>query len=124
MSDDDSFVPNALNSIYQFLDNENKEIILSPYYEGEKAKRKYNLNFSIEKGVCSASKYLYDGILFSGLIFKRECIKDISAEKFVNLNYFSDIFSLILFVFYGGYYLNIPLIQCIGDGRMLMGQQI
>lgn len=121
MSDDDSFIPNALNSIYQFLDNENKEIILTPFYEGEKAKRNYNSNFSIEKGVCSASKYLYDGILFSGLIFKRECIKDISAEKFVNLNYFQIYLVLYCLYFYGGYYLNIPLIQCIGDGENAYG---
>lgn len=122
MSDDDKFINNSLDKIFSFLEEHNKDFVFSPFvFQDGSYKRKYNNDIKIEKGNTSAAKHLYDAILFSGLIFKRKLISEISAERFVNTNYFQIYLSLFMLYNYGGYYLDIPLVKCVGDGENAYG---
>jgi len=122
MSDDDMFINNSLDKIFNFLEIHNKDFVFSPFvFQDGLFKRKYNNDIEIKKGNNSAAKYLYDAILFSGLIFKRKLISKISAERFVNTNYFQIYLSLFMLYNYGGYYLDIQLVKCIGDGENAYG---
>jgi len=122
MSDDDCFVENSLDKVLEFLGKEDEPFVYTPFILSNKlVQRKYNNDIKIKKGSSRIVKYLYDAILFSGLIFKHELVHNISAERFVNLNYFQIYLALYMFYNYGGYYLNVPMVNCIGDGENAYG---
>lgn len=118
-SDDDAFVPHQLDCLIEICENNEYAMILSSYLSNDSFafNRKYNHNFQITSGERQAAQHLYDGILFSGLVFKRNIIQDLDAEKFVNTNYFQIYLLLKTLNAYGGYYMKNPLINCIGDGE-------
>ena len=122
ISDDDCFIPGALDKVHNILLNNEEVCVFSPFICEGKYQRKYSESFKIEKGLLNASKFLYDGILFSGLIFKKDKISYISAEWCVNLNYFQIYLLLHCLCHYGAYYMNIPLINCVGDGENAYGK--
>lgn len=121
MSDDDSFIDGALCKILEFLKGKNYGVIFSPFKLEGGMKRKYKKEHIIKHSIKNAASYLYDSILFSGLIFKRDYIYLYSADRFLNLNYFQVFLFLSVLSKYDGYYVDIPLINCIGDGDNAYG---
>lgn len=118
-SDDDSFIPSQLSQYIAALKkNSSINLAFSPFVlAGGQIKRKYNKSFNIEPGENNLCKFLNDGILFSGLTFKREVIEGISAERFLNTYYFQIYLFLSVLFLHGAGYFNIPLISCNGDGE-------
>ncbi len=121
ISDDDMFIKGALDETIKFLKKKEYGVIFSPFVEAGKFKRKYKKEFEIEPGAENAARHIYDSILFSGLIFKRELVSGISAERFFNLNYFQVYLFLSALTKHHGYYLNLPLVNCVGDGENAYG---
>jgi len=122
MSDDDCFIENSLDKVLEFLGKEDVPFAYTPFILPDKlVQRKYNNDIKIKKRSSRIGEYLYDAILFSGLIFRHELVCNISAERFVNLNYFQIYLALYMFYNYGGYYLNIPMVNCVGDGENAYG---
>lgn len=119
ISDDDMFFPKQLDKILKILEKEPKGVIYSPFYQKDinEFRRYYKIDRIIQKGEEYIGKHIYDSILFSGLIFQREIIKNIDAERFLNKIYFQVYLYLYCGHFYGGYYVNEPLIVCVSDGE-------
>lgn len=118
-SDDDTFHPNQLDRVLVLLKQTDITMLLTSY-SGEDSyafNRSYNNSFRIPAGICSIKKHLYDGILFSGLLFKSTIIKPLDAEPFVNCNYFQIYMIMKALLHYGGFYEPIKLINCIMDGE-------
>ncbi len=120
-SDDDAFNIGALSHILNVLKEKRPDYMLTAYSSNDdKAlNRKYNQNFDIESGFDSTIKYLYDGILFSGLIFRSDLVKNsiFNMNRFINTNYFQIYLLLKMLYHYKGIYDNTELINCIGDGE-------
>lgn len=121
MSDDDAFNAEALSYVIKVL-KEKTQAFMYTAYSGTDSKalnRKYDKCFEIKAGIKSVNAYLYDGILFSGLIFRRECIRGLISDmdRFINTNYFQIYLVAKMLYKFGGYYDNIELINCIGDGE-------
>ncbi len=125
MSDDDVIYPGVLDKLITFLDTTGNKpaLIFSPFWYGpfHDMKRKYNKSHIIPSGEASAIKYVYDSILFSGLIFKRDTIINLDAEKFKNLNYFQVYLFLSVIYKYGAYYFDELMINSISDGENAYG---
>jgi glycosyltransferase involved in cell wall biosynthesis len=121
ISDDDMFIKGALDKTIKFLKKKEYGVLFNSFVEAGKLKRKYKNNFEIESGAENAARYIYDSILFSGLIFRRELVNYISAEKFTKLNYFQVYLFLSALTKRPGYYLNLPLVNCVGDGENAYG---
>lgn len=117
ISDDDSFVPNSLDQFIDYVTTHEDSLYFQPFVnENNNIKRKYSKSFKKNGGINSC-RYIYESILFSGLTFKREKIKDINAVQFVNSNYFQVYLFLEIAFKYGISYVNIILIKCNGDGE-------
>lgn len=123
LSDDDALINNSLDIIIECLQIEKPSLLFSPFllYYSNEYKRKYNNSFKIYANEKNAGKYIEDSILFSGLIFRTDLIKEFDARNFKNLNYFQVYLFLNVVYKYGGYYLNIPLINVFGDGENAYG---
>ncbi|WP_278548689.1 glycosyltransferase family 2 protein [Cloacibacillus evryensis] len=121
MSDDDLFISGAIDKTMAFLERHECGILFSPFQIGIELKRKYGKSARIEPNIKNAAEHIYDAILFSGLIFKREYVKNISGDRFAKLNYFQVFLFLSVLSRYVGYYLDVPLIDCIGDGENAYG---
>lgn len=119
-SDDDAFNRGKLLEVIGLLKENNPAYMFTAYSstDTEALNRKYNKDFCIEPSEQSLSKYLYDGILFSGLIFKAEYVKTLidNMDRFVNTNYFQVYLLSKMLYKYEGYYARTELIKCIGDG--------
>lgn len=125
LSDDDALIPGALDKIIDYiLKSKNKpKLLFEPFSfsESNNIRRKYSKSHIIPPGENSAIKYLYSSILFSGLIFHRNTIKDIKAERFSNLNYFQVYLFLTVIYKFGGCYLDILTVNCVSDGENAYG---
>lgn len=126
LSDDDVIVPGALDKLIDFIEESNHKynLLFAPFWYGpiKDVRRKHKGSFSIETGSDSAAKYVYDAILFSGLIFKKISIIDLDAEKFKNLNYFQVYMFLHVINQSGAYYLDEMMIDSVSDGENAYGQ--
>lgn len=123
ISDDDKFIEGALDKIIKEIEDGKYGCMFSPFIESDKTmKRYYSKSFIIEKGNTNAGKFIYESILFSGLIFKKSVVQNQSADQFVGLNYFQVYLFLLCMVNYDCKYINIPLINCIGDGTNGFGE--
>ena len=78
-------------------------------------------NFTIAAGEKNAARYIYDSILFSGLIFRKEYVEQFDASRFRNLNYFQVYLFLQMIKKYGGYYFAKPSVMFCGDGENAFG---
>lgn len=119
-SDDDAFHPEQLDEVLCNLRNREIPLLLTSYSGIDDSfafNRRYNNAFKIPSGVDSIKKHLYDGILFSGLLFKASVVKPLNAEPFVNHNYFQIYMIMKALYHCGGEYLPINLINCIMDGE-------
>lgn len=125
LSDDDIIYEDYLDKLISMIETSKKkyEMIFGPfiYRPKNELRRKYNNSFYIEKGQKNAVKYLYDSILFSGLIFKKATIIGLEAEKFLNTNYFQVYVFLYVIYNFGAYYYNEISIDSISDGENAYG---
>lgn len=127
MSDDDSLYEGFLDILIPFLkkeDNNMYGVIYAPFiYDSTKRLDRYrfNSNTTIEKGESSAANHIYDSILFSGLIFRREWALEYDASRFVNMNYFQVYLFLKMLLHKGGFYFSMPSVVCVGDGENAYG---
>ena len=125
MSDDDAFYEGFLDILIPFIKDENNNygVIYGPFvYTFNKRKdRNYGRDMIIEKGEYNCSKHVYDSILFSGLIFRKEYVEGFDASRFLNMNYFQVYMFLKMIHNYGGYYFAHPSVWCVGDGENAYG---
>ena len=117
-SDDDAFIPNALDKIYDYLQNNEESFVFTPFINHDgRIMRVRMKSIHYDVGEKSAKKILRDSILFSGLIFRYECLKQYSADAFVNLNYYQVYLALSVTYSCGAFFMNVPLIKEGGDGE-------
>lgn len=124
MSDDDAIAEGCLDEIVQFIKTSPTcGVLYSPFLHTQNGKldRVRGKNHYIEAGEKSASRFLYDSILFSGLIFKKEYVEKYDSSRFKNHNYFQVYMFLQMMLHYGGYYFEKPSVMCIGDGENAYG---
>lgn len=136
MSDDDCIYTDCLDKIIPFLKRAECTIESEASDSGDgygvlygsfiyssngKKDRFRGKSFTISKGEDSASKYIYDSILFSGLIFRKEYVDVFESDRFKNHNYFQVYLFLQMLYRYGGYYFGFPTIICVGDGENAYG---
>lgn len=126
MSDDDALYDGALDKIIPFLlhSDTNGGVMYAPFvYSSSNIKDRNHgpADFDIEKGEISASKYIYDSILFSGLIFRKEYVEGFDSSRFKNYNYFQVYMFLKMLYHYGGHYFAHPSVLCVGDGENAYG---
>lgn len=122
LSDDDSLLENSLDNFIDLLLKREYNMIFSPFILGYERKRYYSHSFTIEKGIENTVRHLYDSILFSGLLFRREHILNIEAKRFLNCNYFQVYLFMYMMILYDTDYINIPLVSCNGDGENAFGK--
>ena len=126
MSDDDALYEGFLDILIPFLKQEQNQkygVIYAPfvYTDTHRKDRNYGLDMEIVKGEGNAASHVYDSILFSGLIFKKEYVEQYDANKFLNMNYFQVFMFLKMIYHYGGYYFAHPSVWCVGDGENAYG---
>ena len=125
ISDDDAIHEGFLDILIPFLKDTGNDygVMYSPfvYTSNNKRDRDYGEDMELTKGEENCKKHVQDSILFSGLIFKREYVKDLDAEKFLNMNYFQVYMFLKMIYNYGGYYIKHTSILCVGDGENAYG---
>ena len=124
MSDDDMFYPNQLDNIILTLKNNTGCGIVYTsfmYDNTKKLDRMHGKDHLISANYHNAGKYIYDSILFSGLIFNRIYIENIDSNRFLNYNYFQVYLFLFVISKYGGIYINNPLVICVNDGENAYG---
>lgn len=123
ISDDDYFVAHALDELIEFIQSNECNVAFVPTVVGEDNTfgRKYSQSMKINKGIKSVKRHLYDPILFSGLIFKRDLVYEYSADRFLNLIYFQVYLFMSVLYNYDGYYIDIPTICNMSDGENAFG---
>lgn len=119
MSDDDYFTAGCLDEVIEVLEEKHPGYAYTPFMITDTGvyKRLYNSLAEIQKGEENIWKHHDDAILFSGLIFKRDFVKQFNADEFLNLNYFQVYLFMESMLKTDGYYIKVPLIQCKGDGE-------
>lgn len=125
MSDDDAIAEDCLDEIISLLKKDTEYgVLYAPFIytdTGKKDRNRSDNNFIIPAGVNSASKYIYDSILFSGLIFRKEYVNGFDSSRFKNHNYFQVYMFLQMMYKHGGFYFSKPSVLCIGDGENAYG---
>ena len=125
MSDDDAVREGCLDEVIEFIkENDSYGVLYSPFIHddsGRKDRNRGDENFAIYPGEENAANYLYDSILFSGLIFKRENVAKYDSSRFKNINYFQVYMFLRSIYEFGGYYFANPSVLCIEDGENAYG---
>ncbi len=124
MSDDDAVYEGFLDILIPFLkhdNNQNYGIVYAPFVKNNRKDRNYGRDMVIENGEENAAKHIYDSILFSGLIFKKDLVKDFDAKRFLNMNYFQVYMFLKMIYHYGGCYFAHPSVWCVEDGENAYG---
>jgi len=124
MSDDDAVRDDCLDEIIEFLKkNPDCGVMYAPfvYNKNGKKDRVRGANHYISAGEKSASTYIYDSILFSGLIFRKEYVSKYDPSRFKNHNYFQVYMFLEMMLHYGAYYFEKPSVLCVSDGENAYG---
>lgn len=125
LSDDDCLYPESIDVVLSCIEKDagDAAVLYGPFYqEGTKEYRRYyKKSERIGKGERNAAKRISDSILFSGLIYRKDCVESIDAEPFLNKNYFQVYMFLHCVYHYGGYYINTPIIRCVMDGENAYG---
>lgn len=119
VTDDDAFLPGSIDKVINALKSEEVSAAFTPYFNREinHLCRNYPNSFIIQPGIIAVERHLYNSILLSGLIFRRDAIPKYDPYLLKGLIY-SQVFVFICILYeLGGTYLNIPLIDYIGDGE-------
>lgn len=124
-SDDDAFNKGMIQYIIDVLKEKTPAFMYTAYTSSDKKSfnRKYKECFDISGGVGSVEKFIYDGILFSGLIFETNKVRELISDmdRFINTNYFQIYMLAKMLYRFNGYYDCNELINCIGDGENAYG---
>jgi len=118
ITDDDAFMPDAIDQVIDGLKEQGVPVAFTPYVTRDTGvvSRHYGGCFVIKPGISSVEEHFYNSILLSGLIFKRDAIPNYDASALKGLIY-SQVFVFISILYEsGGRYLDIPLVDYIGDG--------
>ncbi len=123
ISDDDMFLKGGLDKLINFTNKNDFSVAFTPYFHQKTGVmgREYSKTFLIDRGFSSVKKHLFDSILFSGLVFKRDRIIDYQPKRFKNLIYSQVYLFCTMLLTEGGFYINLPLIHCIEDGENAFG---
>lgn len=123
LSDDDALLIKNLDYYFEQLKYHECALAFSPffYHLTQNYERSFKSSFIIPEGIASVKKYIYCSILFSGLIFRRSCVSGIHSERFKNLMYFQVYLFSSVMLKHGGFYFDMPLIDCLGDGENAFG---
>lgn len=126
LSDDDCLFPQQLDSLIDALETERPGVAYSAFWFGgcwekKAARRKYSLSHRIPASEEEAGKRVYDSILFSGLVFRREYALAIAPTRFINTNFFQVYLFLDVLYRHGGYYHDSLLVDCVSDGENAFG---
>lgn len=124
ITDDDAILPGAVDALLKQLQTNHVDAAFTPYFDRTEGvnKRKFNGTYKIAPGIQSVAKHLYDSILLSGLVFRRSAVPEYDPQKFVGLIY-SQVFVFISILYErGGHYLDVPLVDYIGDGENGFGK--
>jgi glycosyltransferase involved in cell wall biosynthesis len=124
MSDDDAVADGCLDEVIEFIKTESGcGVLYSPFLHTQNGKldRVRGENHFIPAGEDNAAKYIYDSILFSGLIFKKDYVERYDSSRFKNHNYFQVYLFLQMMLHHGGYYFKKASVLCIGDGENAYG---
>lgn len=125
MSDDDAVTKGFIDRVIPFLKKNNKYgVVYAPFIHADSKKKdrvRGKKDYSISSGEKSAAKYIYDSILFSGLIFNKDFVKDYDSSRFKNHNYYQVYLFLQMLFKHGAYYFSYPSVLCIGDGENAYG---
>ena len=124
-SDDDSIFEDCLDGIIEYLrdDKGGFGVFYAPFVYGDTRRkdRNHRTDMDIVQGEENACKYIYDSILFSGLIFRKEYVEKMDVARFKNMNYFQVYMFLKMVYHYGAHYFAYPSILCVGDGENAYG---
>lgn len=124
MSDDDALAEDCLDEIIEYLRHDEKHgVFYSPfvYTQNGKMDRVRGENQVILPSEANAAKYIYDSILFSGLIFRKQFVEVFDSSRFKNHNYFQVYMFLQMMLHHGAYYFRKPSVLCVGDGENAYG---
>lgn len=118
MSDDDAFIPKALDLYLDSVLHYDSNLAFQPFVVEKNYYRKYKNSFFIPASEENAAKHiLNDAILFSGLTFKKKVVEGIDAKRFINTYYFQVYLFLTVLYKLGAHYIDVPLVYCISDGE-------
>lgn len=124
MSDDDMLEHGALDNLIEFIMSIGDEgVIYAPYVINSSGDvcRKHKALDEIFRGETSVCRYVYDSILFSGLIFRKSYLVNIDRERFINKNYIQVYMFCEMLLNYGGKYFNSVVVRAMGDGENAYG---
>ncbi|MCI8416500.1 MAG: glycosyltransferase family 2 protein [Lachnospiraceae bacterium] len=123
MSDDDVLYPYAIDKTICILEKEKHAMVYAPFYLAisKEMRRAYNKSYVINNNLRYVAKHVYDSILFSGLVFRRDLVVGLDAEPFLNKNYFQVYMFLYCISKFGGYYMSKPTVCAMGDGENAYG---
>lgn len=124
LSDDDVVNDGSIDNIISFIrEKPNVGVIYSSfiYSDTKLFDRNHKSNHYIEACEKNSAKYIYDSILFSGLIFKKQYVEQLDSSQFKNMNYFQVYMFLDMLLSRGGYYFKYPFVICVGDGENAYG---
>ncbi len=123
ITDDDMFVKGSIDKVLLELKKEDLSVGFTPYIDikTNKVERQYPGSFILPQGMESVERNLFNAILVSGLIFKREKVVTYDFERFKDLIYSQVyLFSQVL-LNNTGFYIDVPLVLCVGDGENAFG---
>ncbi len=123
ITDDDMFTGKAIDEVIDHLKRNDCAVAFTPYVDKKTGviERKFYGSLALEKGINGVKRYLFNSILLSGLIFKKDKMPDYSADKFKDLIYSQVYLFSTLLLNYDGCYIDVPLVYCVGDGENAFG---
>lgn len=124
LSDDDYLCKGAIDRVLKVLRTQKPGLLYGSYVveETNEYGRSYEKNRIIGKSAYYAAHHIYDSILFSGLVLKKEIVEKLDAKPFLNKNYFQVYMFLYTMCYYGGIYVRFPTVVCVGDGENGFGK--
>jgi glycosyltransferase involved in cell wall biosynthesis len=124
LTDDDAIMEGKLDELIKLIPSLDFSVGFTPYYDciSNTYERKFKTTTQIVSGMDSVAKYLYSSILLSGLIFKKSKIPNYDAELFKDLIYSQVYLFASVLRKNKGCYIDIPIIQYIGDGENSFGK--
>jgi glycosyltransferase involved in cell wall biosynthesis len=118
MSDDDEFISGGLKLLIAKLIDLNVGMIYTSFIDKSRGLvlREHGTSFKIMYGEDSLKSYIYDSIMFSGLVFERQLLSRIKIVDGIK-NYVQVFYFMYLMHHYDVYYINNPLFYANGDGE-------
>ena len=125
VTDDDAIIETSIDNLIDSISElSDFSVAFTPYLNlsSNSYERKYSNTNLLLAGMPTVINYLYSSILLSGLIFKKSKIPDYNSELFKDLIYSQVYVFASILKQNDGYYINIPLINYIGDGENAFGK--